>query len=89
MVKKFGSLRAGRVEYDLSDNVTWFAAVGGGNSYVHRIFGLPTILNAAGDVSITPQNAIFNVDRFTAETGVGRISIRDPYPTPSPSRPAT
>ncbi len=60
----------GRVEYDLSDNVTWFAAVGGGNSYVHRIFGLPTILNAAGDVSITPQNAIFNVDRFTAETGV-------------------
>lgn len=60
----------GRVEYDLTENVTWFAAVGGGNSYVHRLFGLPTMLNTAGDVSTTPQNAIFNVNRFTAETGV-------------------
>lgn len=60
----------GKVEYDLTDNVTWFGAVGGGNSHVHRLFGLPTILNSAGDVSIRPENAIFDVDRLTAETGV-------------------
>lgn len=60
----------GRVEYDLTDDITWFGALGGGNSHVHRLFGLPTILNSAGDVSITPQNAIFDVDRLTAETGI-------------------
>ncbi|SCW45397.1 iron complex outermembrane recepter protein [Rhizobium mongolense subsp. loessense] len=60
----------GRVEYDLSDTVTVFGAVGGGNSRVERLFGTPTILNSAGDVSITPQNFIFDVDRLTAETGI-------------------
>jgi iron complex outermembrane receptor protein len=60
----------GRAEYDLSDAVTIFAAVGGGNSRVERLFGTPVILNSAGDVSITPQNFIFDVDRLTAETGV-------------------
>lgn len=60
----------GRVEYDLTDDVTWFAAVGGGNSHVHRLFGLPTILNSAGEISTTPQNGVFDVTRFTAETGL-------------------
>ncbi|AJD44929.1 TonB-dependent siderophore-iron receptor protein (plasmid) [Rhizobium gallicum bv. gallicum R602sp] len=60
----------GRIEYDLSDTVTVFGAVGGGNSRVERLFGTPTILNSAGDVSITPQNFIFDVDRLTAETGI-------------------
>ncbi|KOF17169.1 energy transducer TonB [Ensifer adhaerens] len=60
----------GRVEYDLSDNVTLFAAVGGGNSRVERLFGTPTLLNSAGSVGITPQNFVFDVDRLTAETGV-------------------
>lgn len=60
----------GKVEYDLTDNVTWFGAVGGGNSRVHRLFGLPTMLNSAGDVSIRPENAIFDVDRLSAETGI-------------------
>ncbi|PDT80244.1 TonB-dependent siderophore receptor [Sinorhizobium sp. BJ1] len=60
----------GRVEYDVSDAVTVFAAVGGGNSRVERLFGTPLLLNSAGDVSVTPQNFIFDVDRLTAETGV-------------------
>jgi len=60
----------GKVEYDLTDNITWFGALGGGNSHVHRLFGLPTILNSAGDVTITPQNGVFDVDRLTAETGI-------------------
>lgn len=60
----------GRVEYDLSDDVTMFSAIGGGNSRVERLFNTPRITSSAGDVSITPQNAIFDVDRLTAETGV-------------------
>ncbi|YBV94702.1 TonB-dependent siderophore receptor (plasmid) [Phyllobacteriaceae bacterium JZ32] len=60
----------GRVEYDLTDDITWFAAVGGGSSRVKRLFGTPTLLNSLGDVSVIPQNFIFDVDRTTAETGV-------------------
>ncbi|MES5047823.1 TonB-dependent siderophore receptor [Rhizobium nepotum] len=60
----------GRFEYDLTDDVTWFSAVGGGTSHVHRLFGLPTILNSAGDISTMPQNGVFDVDRLTAETGL-------------------
>jgi iron complex outermembrane receptor protein len=60
----------GRVEYDLTDNITWFGALGGGRSHVHRLFGLPTILNSAGDISTMPQNAVFDIDRLTAETGL-------------------
>ena len=60
----------GRVEYDLSDAVTVFAAVGGGNSRVERLFGTPLLLNSAGDASVTPQNFVFDVDRLTAEAGV-------------------
>jgi iron complex outermembrane receptor protein len=60
----------GRVEYDLTDQVTVFAAAGGGNSRIERLFGTPVILNSAGDVSITPQNYVFDIDRTTAETGL-------------------
>ncbi|WVT78082.1 TonB-dependent siderophore receptor (plasmid) [Sinorhizobium chiapasense] len=60
----------GRVEYDLTDSVTVFGAIGGGNSRIERLFGTPTILSSAGDVSITPQNFIFDVDRLTTETGL-------------------
>lgn len=60
----------GRVEYDLSDNLTLFAAGGGGNTRVERLFGTPLILSSAGDASTTPQNFIFDVDRTTAEVGL-------------------
>jgi iron complex outermembrane receptor protein len=60
----------GRAEYDVTDQVTLFAAAGGGNSRVERLFGTPTILNSAGDVSVRPENFIFDIDRQTAETGV-------------------
>ncbi|WP_371110245.1 TonB-dependent receptor [Rhizobium sp. RCC_161_2] len=58
-----------RAEYDVSDTVTIFGAVGGGNSHVARLFGTPTLLNSSGDVSVIPQNFVFDVDRVTAETG--------------------
>jgi iron complex outermembrane receptor protein len=59
-----------RAEYDLSDTVTIFGAVGGGRSHVARLFGTPSLLNSNGDVSVTPQNFVFDVERVTAETGV-------------------
>ncbi|WP_442780485.1 TonB-dependent receptor [Ensifer sp. SL37] len=59
----------GRVEYDLADNVMVFGALGGGNSRIERLFDTPTILSSAGDVGITPQNFIFDVNRLTAEVG--------------------
>nr|WP_246712009.1 TonB-dependent siderophore receptor [Phyllobacterium myrsinacearum] len=58
-----------RAEYDLNDTITVFGAVGGGNSHVTRLFGTPTLLNSNGDVSVVPQNFVFDVDRMTAETG--------------------
>jgi iron complex outermembrane recepter protein len=60
----------GRVEFDLSDTVTVFAAGGGGNTRVERLFGTPLITSSDGDVSVTPQNFIFDIDRTTAEAGV-------------------
>lgn len=60
----------GRVEYDLTDAVTLFAAGGGGNTRVERLFGTPLITSSDGDVSVTPQNFIFDIDRTTAEAGV-------------------
>lgn len=59
----------GRIEYDLSDTVTLFAAGGGGNTRVERLFGTPLITSSSGDVSVTPQNFIFDIDRTTAEAG--------------------
>jgi len=60
----------GRVEYDLSDKVTVFAAGGAGSTRVERLFGTPTILSSAGSASTTPQNFIFDIDRTTSEVGL-------------------
>lgn len=59
-----------RAEYDLNDTLTLFAAAGGGRTRVDRLFGNPTILNAAGDTSTVPQHFKFDVDRSTADAGL-------------------
>lgn len=59
-----------RAEYDLSDTLMLFAAGGGGNTRVERLFGTPVILSSAGAASITPQNFVFDVDRTTADVGL-------------------
>jgi iron complex outermembrane receptor protein len=59
-----------RGELDLDDSVTLFANLGGGRSQVDRLFGTPTIVNARGDTSVTPQYFIFEVDRVSADAGV-------------------
>jgi len=60
-------------EYDLTDNVTVFANVGGSQSHVDRFFGnspLPTILNGRGDVTYTPQYLDLAIGRQTYDGGL-------------------
>jgi len=59
-----------RGEYDLTDGVTVFANAGGGWTTVDRLFGTPTILNARGDTSETPEHYKFEVDRSTLDAGL-------------------
>ncbi|CAO3405708.1 TonB-dependent siderophore receptor [Azospirillum largimobile] len=59
-----------RGEYDLTDSVTVFANAGGGWTEVERLFGTPTILNARGDTSETPEHYKFDVERSTLDAGL-------------------
>lgn len=59
-----------RAEYDLTDSVTVFADGGGGRTQVDRLFGTPTILNAAGNTTTTPGHFKFDIDRNVADAGV-------------------
>ncbi|SEH69434.1 iron complex outermembrane recepter protein [Methylobacterium sp. 275MFSha3.1] len=60
-----------RTEYDLTDQVTLFADVGGGQTGVERYFqSAPTILNGRGDTTSTPQFYALGVDRLTYDGGV-------------------
>ncbi|WP_420887840.1 TonB-dependent receptor [Bradyrhizobium yuanmingense] len=59
-----------RAEYDVTDAVTVFANVGGGRTQVDRLFGTPTILNAAGNTTSTPGRAKFDIERNVADAGV-------------------
>ncbi len=59
-----------RTEYDVSDQVTLFADVGGSRTNVERFFGLPTIINTSGDTTATPQFFGLSIDRTTYDGGV-------------------
>ncbi|PIT02535.1 energy transducer TonB [Bradyrhizobium nitroreducens] len=59
-----------RTEYDVSDQVTLFADVGGSKTNVERFFGLPTIVNNSGDTTSTPQYFGLSIDRTTYDGGV-------------------
>lgn len=58
-----------RAEYDLTDQITLFANIGGSQSEVERFFGLPTITNSRGDTTHTPQYFNLDVDRQTYNAG--------------------
>ncbi len=61
----------GRVEYDVTDQVTVFAGAGMANTDVSRYSGqVPFIINAAGDTQATPSYYKFEVDRVTYDAGV-------------------
>ncbi|WP_442895335.1 TonB-dependent receptor [Bradyrhizobium sp. AZCC 1678] len=59
-----------RNEYDLTDQVTLFADVGGSHTNVERFFGLPTITSASGNTTSTPQFFGLSIDRYTYDAGV-------------------
>ncbi|WP_407174758.1 TonB-dependent receptor [Bradyrhizobium sp. STM 3562] len=59
-----------RTEYDVTDQVTLFADIGGSRTDVERFFGLPTIINTRGDTTSTPQFFGLTVDRGTYDGGV-------------------
>lgn len=57
-------------EFDLTDTITVFGNVGGSQTRVERFFGLPTILNARGDTSHTPQYFDLGISRQSYEAGI-------------------
>ncbi len=59
-----------RAEFDVTDSVTVWADGGGGRTKVDRLFGTPTILNAAGNTTSTPGHFKFDIDRNVADAGV-------------------
>lgn len=59
-----------RGEYDLDEQFSVFASYGMAHSTVDRLFNTPSITNAAGDTSVTPTRAKFDVNRSSAEAGV-------------------
>jgi iron complex outermembrane receptor protein len=59
-----------RNEYDINDQVTLFADVGGSRTNVERFFGLPTITNAIGNTTSTLQFFGLSIDRYTYDGGV-------------------
>jgi iron complex outermembrane receptor protein len=60
-----------RVEYDISDRLTVFADAGGSDTNVARLSDqTPTIVNAAGDTVVTPNNFRFEVNRSTYNAGL-------------------
>ncbi|CAA2156816.1 Ferrichrome receptor FcuA [Methylobacterium brachiatum] len=59
-----------RLEYDLTDAVTLFADAGGAQTEVQRYFqSAPTILNARGDTTSTPQFYAMGIARSTVDGG--------------------
>lgn len=58
-----------RAEYDLNENVTVFADVGGAHTEVDRLFGNPLLTSTAGDVTATPARFRFDVSRDTFNLG--------------------
>ena len=59
-----------RTEYDILPDLTFFADLGGGLTQVDRLFGTPTITNAAGNTTSTPGYYKFNVNRLTYDAGL-------------------
>lgn len=59
-----------KAEFDLNENMTLFASAGSGTTDVARVFGTPTILNAAGDTSSRPDYFKFEIDRSSYDAGL-------------------
>ncbi|WP_229509252.1 TonB-dependent siderophore receptor [Massilia sp. CCM 8734] len=59
-----------RADYQLHEQLTVFASAGAARSDVERLFNTPSIVNAAGDTSVLPTRAVFDVERGSASAGL-------------------
>lgn len=58
-----------KAEFDLTDKVTLFGDIGGARGQVNRFFGLPKIIDAAGDTVSTPQYYDLGILRSSMDAG--------------------
>lgn len=64
-----------RAEYQAHEQLSVFAGFGTAQTDIDRFFNTPVIINAAGDTTVTPSRARFDVERRSAEAGVrGRLA---------------
>lgn len=64
-----------RAEYELHPQLSLFASHGKASSDVDRLFNTPAIVNAAGDTSVVPTRAVFDIRRESSEAGLrGRFA---------------
>jgi iron complex outermembrane receptor protein len=64
-----------RAEFQAHEQLSVFVGLGTAQTEVDRFFNTPVIINAAGDTTVTPTRANFDVERSSAEAGVrGRLS---------------
>ncbi|KQV90718.1 energy transducer TonB [Massilia sp. Root351] len=59
-----------RAEYQAARALTLFASHGAASSDVQRLFNTPSIVNAAGDTSVAPARAGFDIERDAGEAGL-------------------
>lgn len=59
-----------RAEYQAHEQLSVFASFGKAQTEIDRFFNTPVIVNAAGDTTVTPTRANFDVDRQSTEAGV-------------------
>lgn len=57
-------------EYKVNPGLSFFASAGKGKTQVSRLFGTPSILNAAGDTRYLPGYFIFDIDRSPTDAGM-------------------
>ena len=58
-----------RAEYQAARGLALFASHGAASSDVQRLFNTPSIVNAAGDTSVAPARAGFDIERDASEAG--------------------
>lgn len=59
-----------RADYQAHEQLTLFASAGTARSDVERLFNTPSIVNAAGDTSVLPTRAVFDVERSSVSAGL-------------------
>lgn len=59
-----------RLEYEASERLSLFGGVAVAQSQVDRLFNTPSIVNGAGDITVRPAAATFDVQRDSVEAGL-------------------